>query len=200
MAPILLEMSAPTLVLLPGLDGTGDFFAPLLDALSPSVPTQVVRYPLTGASDYPTCEAIARAALPTDRPFVLLGESFSGPIAIAIAATAPPGLIGLVLSATFVANPRPHLGVLRPLLPFLPFRSDPLSLALSRFRVLGRWATPYLRALHRDILKRLPSETIAPVCARSWIATSARSCDRFACRCSVLRPNTIDWFPAARRA
>jgi pimeloyl-[acyl-carrier protein] methyl ester esterase len=154
------DMLRPTLVLLPGLDGTGDFFAPLLDVLSPSVPTQVVRYPLSGASDYATCEAIARSALPTDRPFVLLGESFSGPIAIAIAATAPRGLVGVVLSATFVRNPRPYLSILRPLLPVLPLRSDPLSIALSRFRVLGRWATPALRALHRDILRRLPPETV----------------------------------------
>jgi pimeloyl-[acyl-carrier protein] methyl ester esterase len=154
------DMPRPTLVLLPGLDGTGDFFAPLLDVLSASVPTQVVRYPLAGASDYATCGAIARSALPTDRPFVLLGESFSGPIAVAIAATAPPGLAGVILSATFVVNPRPYLGVLRPLLPILPLRSDPLSIALSRFRVLGRWATPALRALHRDILIRLPPETV----------------------------------------
>jgi pimeloyl-ACP methyl ester carboxylesterase len=46
------------------------------------------------ASDYATCEAIARAALPTDRSYVLLGESFPGPIAVSIAATAPPGLRG----------------------------------------------------------------------------------------------------------
>ncbi len=63
-------MSRITLVLLPGLDGTGDLFAPLVDALDPNVPTQIVRYPLADASDYATCEAIARAALPTDRPYV----------------------------------------------------------------------------------------------------------------------------------
>jgi pimeloyl-ACP methyl ester carboxylesterase len=90
-------------VLLPGLDGTGDLFAPVVDALGPNVPTQIVRYPLSHASDYATCEAIARAALPTDRPYVLLGESFSGPIAVSIAATAPPGLRGLILCSTFIA-------------------------------------------------------------------------------------------------
>jgi pimeloyl-[acyl-carrier protein] methyl ester esterase len=72
-------VSTTTLVLLPGLDGTGDLFAPVVDALGPSVPTQIVRYPLSDASDYATCEAIARAALPTDGPYVLLGESFFGP-------------------------------------------------------------------------------------------------------------------------
>jgi hypothetical protein len=68
-------VSRTTIVLLPGLDGTGDLFAPVVDALGPRVPTQIVRYPLADASDYATCETIARAALPTDRPYVLLGES-----------------------------------------------------------------------------------------------------------------------------
>ena len=53
-----------------------DLFAPLVDALGPNVPTQIVRYPLSDASDYATCKAIARDALPTDPPYVLLGESF----------------------------------------------------------------------------------------------------------------------------
>jgi pimeloyl-ACP methyl ester carboxylesterase len=35
--------------------------------------------------------------LPTDRPFVVLGESFSGPLAIRIAAVRPPCLRALVL-------------------------------------------------------------------------------------------------------
>ena len=102
------------LVLLPGLDGTGDLFAPVVDALGPNVPTQIVRYPLSHASDYPTCEAVARGALPTDCPYVLLGESFSGPIAVSIAAAAPPGLRGLILCSTFVCNPQPCLRPLRP--------------------------------------------------------------------------------------
>ena len=36
------------LVLLPGMDGTGDLFAPLLSALPPALRTIVVRYPATG--------------------------------------------------------------------------------------------------------------------------------------------------------
>jgi pimeloyl-[acyl-carrier protein] methyl ester esterase len=36
--------AAPHLVLLPGLDGTGELFAPLLQALDENVTTTVVRY------------------------------------------------------------------------------------------------------------------------------------------------------------
>jgi pimeloyl-ACP methyl ester carboxylesterase len=148
----------PTLVLLPGLDGTGDFFAPLVEALGERIATRIVRYPLTGACDYQTCRAIARAALSTDGPHVLLGESFSGPISIEIAARAPAGLAGLILCASFVKNPRPLLGLLRPLLPILPLHNSPL--AVSRALVLGRFSAPAVRVLHQQILMRLPAATL----------------------------------------
>jgi hypothetical protein len=48
-------MSTPTLVPLPGLDGTGDFFRPLVKTLGNSIPTQVARYPVDGCYDYGTC-------------------------------------------------------------------------------------------------------------------------------------------------
>jgi pimeloyl-ACP methyl ester carboxylesterase len=154
------EPAMPALILLPGLDGTGDFFAPLLEALGQGVRTHVVRYPVTGAYDYATCQQLVRAALPTGGPYVLLGESFSGPVAISLAAQAPQGLAGVILCCTFVNNPRPRLALIRPLLPFLPFHGTGASLRLSRFLVLGDWITPAIRELHQKILCSLPAKTI----------------------------------------
>jgi len=150
----------PKLVLLPGLDGTGEFFQPLLESLGESVCTRVARYPVDGGFDYATCCEFARAALPTDEPYVLLGESFSGPIAIELAATAPRGLKGIILCASFACNPRPRLSFIRPLLPYLPFHGTESSAALSRFLVLGRWITPALRELHLKILLKVPATTM----------------------------------------
>jgi pimeloyl-[acyl-carrier protein] methyl ester esterase len=148
------------LVLLPGLDGTGEFFQPLLESLRPEVRTRVVRYPVDGGFDYATCTELARAALPTDEPYVLLGESFSGPIAIELAAQAPQGLVGIVLCATFACNPRPRLSFIRPLLPYMPFHGSKSSVAMSRFLVLGRWITPAIRELHLKILMSVPATTM----------------------------------------
>ena len=150
----------PTLVLLPGLDGTGDFFQPLLESLGGSVRSRVIRYPVAGAFDYATCEAIVRAALPGDGPYVLLGESFSGPIAISIAAEGPKGLAGIILCATFARNPRPRLSFIRPLLPYIPYHGTKSSVRLSRFVVLGRWITPTIRELHQKILSSVPGATL----------------------------------------
>src|SRR2546421_9918195 len=141
----------PTLVLLPGLDGTGDLFAPLLAALRPDVPTAVVRYP-DEPLDSAACEVIARAALPQNRPYVVLGESFSGPIAVAIAARAPPGLLGCILCASFVTSPRAILRVIKPLLHVFPPQWIPEAVAAHFF--IGRVASPGPRGLHKRGLRR----------------------------------------------
>lgn len=97
------------LVLLPGLDGTGILFEPLLRELGPGVVPVVIDYPRDQALGY--TELLPRvmntlAALPPGEPFVLLGESFGGPLAMRIAASKPAGLCALILSASFVSCPQ----------------------------------------------------------------------------------------------
>jgi len=53
----------PTLVLLPGLDGTGDFFQPLLEALG-SMPAKTIRSRLEAVADCDVREALASIRLP----------------------------------------------------------------------------------------------------------------------------------------
>src|SRR5580698_5589674 len=115
----------PALVLLPGLDGTGKLFAEFLKALDLGSRAHVVPYPPDIPLGYDELEPIVRAALPTRSPFVLLGESFSGPLAIRIAARPPPGLAALVLCVTFASNPYPRLAWERRLAPLLPLKSLP---------------------------------------------------------------------------
>jgi pimeloyl-ACP methyl ester carboxylesterase len=115
----------PTLVLLPGLDGTGQLFAEFVKVLGPHIDTLVVPYPKDRALGYDELETLVLAALPTAGPFVVLGESFSGPLAIRIAARAPPGLAAVILSASFAKNPYPWLGWARPLAAWLPLKALP---------------------------------------------------------------------------
>lgn len=147
----------PALVLLPGLDGTGVMFEPLLRALGPDLDPRVVRYPPELGS-YADCLAFARAQLPADRPFLLLGESFSGPVALALAAEAPEGLRGLVLCGTFARNPRPGLAWAAPFLRRLP----PLRLSppLTRRLLLDRWGTAALASLADRMLPTVPKATL----------------------------------------
>jgi pimeloyl-[acyl-carrier protein] methyl ester esterase len=115
----------PTLVLLPGLDGTGKLFGEFVKSLGSSVDPLIVSYPQDRSLGYDELEALVLAALPRGRRFILLGESFSGPLAIRIAARSPAGLVALILCATFAKNPFPWLGWARPLAAYLPLKSLP---------------------------------------------------------------------------
>lgn len=115
----------PDLVLLPGLDGTGKLCAEFVRELGARIVCHIVGYPKDRPLGYEELEKRVLAALPEDRPYVLLGESFSGPIAIRIAANPPQGLVGLILCATFAKNPFPRLGWARPLAAFFPLKALP---------------------------------------------------------------------------
>ncbi|MCA3020465.1 MAG: alpha/beta fold hydrolase [Rhodocyclaceae bacterium] len=98
-------MKTPRLVLLPGMDGTGDLFDSIQSALIGDIETLVISYPVDQALSYSELTEYVRARLPTDGQFVLLGESFSGPIATNVAGSPPPNMVGLILCATFVRSP-----------------------------------------------------------------------------------------------
>ena len=147
----------PTIVLLPGMDGTGDLFQPVIAALGDGFATKVVRYP-NRALGYAALLAVARQALPSRGPFFILGESFSGPIAVALAASQPSGLMGLILSSTFMRNPRPAWRVLRPVIDFVPMNSLPLSI-LSHL-LLGQHATTYLRSVLASAMAQVAANTL----------------------------------------
>jgi pimeloyl-ACP methyl ester carboxylesterase len=140
---------SPTLVLLPGLDGTGMLFKSFIAALGSRAKTIVVIYPPDRALGYAELENVARGFLPADEPYYLLAESFSGPIGISIAASAPPNLRGLILCCSFARNPLPWLAFARSLIRFAPM-NPPIAL-LSHF-VLGRFRNLAHRAALKDAL------------------------------------------------
>jgi pimeloyl-ACP methyl ester carboxylesterase len=142
-----------TLVLLPGMDGTGLLFSDFVVALDSRFKVEVVSYPNEEVLGYSELTELARAALPKDRPFVILGESFSGPIAIALAAQNSEMLRGLVLCCSFARSPHPALSALRALLPAISTRLAPYG-ALSHF-VLGKYSTSGLRRALVDAIERV---------------------------------------------
>ena len=93
------------LVLLPGLDGTGQLFASFLAALPNTFAGTTVAYPTNEFLSYADLLPFVRLAVPEDEPFVLLAESFSAPIAVEYAASNPRNLAGLVIVAGFVHQP-----------------------------------------------------------------------------------------------
>jgi pimeloyl-ACP methyl ester carboxylesterase len=117
-----------TIVLLPGMDGSGTLFEDFIAALGSKA--VVVSYPHDTPLDYEALATFAERSLPANEPYLLLGESFSGPIAIHLASKRPPGLRALVLVCTFATLPPPRPPkTLHGLLASLPFWKLPFELA-----------------------------------------------------------------------
>ncbi|HEY8102058.1 MAG TPA: alpha/beta fold hydrolase [Burkholderiaceae bacterium] len=146
------------IVLLPGMDGTGALFADFVSALGQDFLPIVISYPEDQELDYPALEELVRARLPFDQPYFLLGESFSGPIAISIAASRPVGLMGLILSCSFVRNPIPAFRPLKRTLNFLPIKSKLMEFVFSL--LLAGTSSPGIRQAMRKALARVSARTL----------------------------------------
>jgi pimeloyl-ACP methyl ester carboxylesterase len=161
------DAPVPALVLLPGLDGTGKLFGEFVQVLGPGVKTQIIAYPENSPLGYQELEVLVRAALPADRPFVLLGESFSGPIAIRIAAQPPPGLVGLILCGTFAKNPYPLLGWAGSFAAWFPVKSLPqwVRAPLMWGSLDPDWAPEQLARAMADVSEAVVRHRIAALLA-----------------------------------
>jgi pimeloyl-ACP methyl ester carboxylesterase len=146
------------IVLLPGLDGSGTLFADFIAALGKEFSPIVVSYPNDQDLNYQALEEWARARLPVNQAYLLLGESFSGPIAVSIAASHPPGLIGVILSCSFVRNPVPVFHPLKRMLGLLPLKNKLMTTIFSR--LLAGKLSARVRKEMRQALERVAAHTV----------------------------------------
>lgn len=157
------------LVVLPGMDGTTTLLSDFSSAVRHRFDSVVaIPYPTYQPLGYSELEALVRAALPPRAQFVLVGESFSGPIALSIAADPPANLVGVVLSTSFGNSPLPMLSPVAGFSRFAPVRSVPLS--LLSWLLLGRWATPELEASLQNALS-----SVSPAVLRFRATTALRA-------------------------
>ena len=142
-------------VLLPGLDGTGELLEDLRDRLSVHRPVRVIAYPKDRPLGYDQLTTLVEELVPDER-FVLLGESFSGPIAIEIAARKKACVAGLVLASTFAKHSMPSL--------FAGLAKAFDHTWVPRFAVeaalLGTMGTPEVKATLARVLSEVPSNVI----------------------------------------
>ena len=124
------------LVLLPGMDGTGELLAPFLAELPADLKPVVVRYPADQALGYDELEPLVDSALPDAGPYVLLAESYSGPLAIRLAARGNSRLVAAVVVGSFARCPVGHwFSWLGRLLGPLCVRLPPPSWLIRRYLV-----------------------------------------------------------------
>lgn len=160
-----------TLVLLPGLDGTEIFFAPLLRHLPAWVLPKVIEYPPRGSNDYARLLDIVQAQVTPLGRFALLGWSFGGPLALMVASQRAAQVSAVVLCGTFVTPPKPWLA---------PFRFALRAPVIATVRALRRarlllpgYATTELRRAKALTWQRVNARVLAAR-ARAALAVDAR--------------------------
>lgn len=181
-------------VVLPGLDGTLALRAPFVAQLSRFHRVQVIAYPDDPTLDYRALDTFVQDRLPFER-FAVLGESFSGPIAMAVARSRAGQCAALILVSTFARNPWPAW--FTPAAKLLDARLCPEGLLEAV--MLGARATPAAVAALHQVTAALPRRVLQSrvqaaltVDARAVLAAS---------RCRVLcLHGRSDWLIPSRCA
>jgi pimeloyl-ACP methyl ester carboxylesterase len=163
-------------LLLPGFDGSGRLFDPLLKLPELPFEPHVVALPADLPRGYDDLVGWLEPQLPA-KPFVLLAESFSGPLAIRLAARNPGRVTHLVLAATFLRAPlQPWFAPLGPLARPVLFSRPPPVIAIRA--LLAGWDSPAeLVGAIRTAMAELPPEVAA---ARARAALAADESVTFA--------------------
>lgn len=162
-------------MLLPGLDGATKLRQAFLDQLATRFQVTALDYPTEVANDYASLLTWVVERLPTD-PFVLVGESFGGPLACAVAARRPMGLRGLVLVASFLRRP---LGLGDAIAARLPlFAAAWVPTAAWRWALFDAQTESSMIADTQAAVRALPPKLLAErrrtalsVDARPWLKT-----------------------------
>jgi len=147
-------------IILPGLDGTGDMLADFAAHLGEVRNVHVVSYPKNEALNYDDLSKLVAADLPADTPYCLLAESFSGPIATRLAAEKPRGLQAVIFAASFVKKPTYFPKAIASFANVTPANS-PTLLKLATPITFGKWSTRELHALLVKSVRAVSSRVLA---------------------------------------
>jgi pimeloyl-ACP methyl ester carboxylesterase len=102
---------------------------------------------------------VVASSLPINTHYILLGESFSGPLALMLAASHPAGLMGVILCASFIRNPTYLPLAFQHLAGSWLFRFSPMFIQAKA--LFAGYSTPELRSLLARAHTRVPAEVMA---------------------------------------
>lgn len=191
---------AARLILMPGLDGTGVCFGPLTRALPPDVPRTVITYPDDEGLSLKDHADFVAARL-TGENTVLVAESFSGLVALALLHERPAHVKGVIFSATFAEPLHPFLIRTAASIPGAPFLAKRLPAWLLNVFFFHSYADRTLENMLRESLLQVGPAGLRQR-ARLIAAGYPSPDDRFAVPCLYLQAaqdrvvpaSAADWF------
>ncbi len=152
------------LVLLPGLDGSGILFKPILEYCFESKMSHdvsVISYPIDRHIPYSKLADYIIPLLPKNTDIVLLGESYSGPVAIQLANRKELNIVSLLLVATFSYYPNSILKYTSYIAPYHYLLRLPAPDIVLRFMCVGNNVDVEIMALLKRSLKYTPAHIMS---------------------------------------
>jgi len=169
------------LVLLPGLDGSGQLFGPLQSVLPSTFSASVVAYPQDHVVPERELFACIRSVIPWGHPYVLVAESTAGPLALRFVEAQRQNIRAVILAACFVTNPLASMGHWATSLFSKPWLHKEPSAPLVRKHLVGEDAPQLLVESVTSALRSLKPEVRAAR-AESVLTADARQalqvCDK----------------------
>ena len=147
------------IVLLPGLDGTGRLFLPLLSCVDDPSSLLVVRYQDLPA-DLDQLTEQAEAMIPEGQAVILIAESFSSLVALRLLERGKLQIAGILFFAGFARAPCPLLLNLARFVPATLIKIFSTNPLLVRLFFLTNKMPLSVFDLYLDVVRGLPSEVL----------------------------------------
>jgi alpha-beta hydrolase superfamily lysophospholipase len=145
------------LVLLPGMDGTGELFEEFLSYHDGE--HLVISLPQKGPQDYSSLAKSLEKQLPKE-DYILLAESFSGGIVPELLKQDLTNMKGVIFVASFLSCPNRYLLPIAKILPIKVLASAPLSKIGHKFLLLGQDASKALLSKFIKVAKSIPDHIL----------------------------------------
>ncbi len=145
------------LIILPGLDGSGEIYSAFIRELTEDIQITIISYPKQSNLDYADLIVYVSNRLPEDEKFIILAESFSGPIGYQLAKRALPNLVAIIFVASFIRNPNRKLISLSRLLPLSLILRLPIPDFIVKRWLFGANVAGSMISKFKTIVRSLPS-------------------------------------------
>ena len=146
------------IILLPGLDGTGELFEELIPCLGDNR-VHIIALPQEGDQTYKSLTSYVTKQLPRE-DFILVAESFSGPIGVLLSQSGLQNMKGIIFVATFLTPPKKFLIAITKLLPIKQLLQVPFSSLLVRYLMLGHSASDKTAKRFFQVISKIPNSVI----------------------------------------
>ncbi len=149
------------LVLVPGLDGTGDLFKPFLKVLPKELNTLTIRYPKDKVLTFEEIVEVVNKQIPKNQSIIILAESFAGPVVLNLMKNYKIDVEKIIFCTTFSISPRKKLLTLLKVIPLNLLLHLSIPNVILKYFCVGKDASKELVDLVKEVIKIVKPEVLA---------------------------------------